>query len=413
MLLYGLLIFLYSLTAIVSWQVRGLGRPIHTYYGADLPELGPGPVYWIHAVSVGEAKAVAPIAQRLKAQGGTLIVSSITATGHAEAKRSIPEADHHIYLPFDIPLVMRRLVGKVQPDLLVLSEGDYWPAFMREIKRNGGKIAVVNAKLSERSMRRHKQFKWISRRLLGPVDLFCVQGETYLERFKALGIAAELLVVTGNLKYDAKPPIASGAGDLRAKLKLGEGPVITLGSTHDPEEKELLGALRPLLKKHAELKILLVPRHPDRFDEVAALADGRYTAPISGEERILCIDAMGLLNDCYRLSAAAVVAGSYGSKVGGHNVLEPIFFGVPSFFGPHMHLQPDMETLVREHGAGEQSPLGQLADRLDRVLADAALRAQFGQAGEQLLTAISGSVDRTWAELEKKCFPVATNEAPC
>lgn len=397
MFVYGVIIFLYSLVAIVSWQFRGTGRPVKSAFEASLPDDLQGPVYWVHAVSVGETKAVAPIAQRLKEQGGTLIVSSITATGHAEAKRSIPEADHHIYLPFDIPFVMRRLIGKVRPKILVMSETDYWPAFMGEVKRCGGKIFVVNAKLSERTFKRG----WLTRRILRPVDFFCVQGETYAKRFRELGIEEERLCVTGNLKYDAKPSMEA-SDDLRERLKLGAGPVLTLGSTHDPEEKQLLAAVGPLLEKYPKLKVLIVPRHPERFDQVAEMTDGRYTGVLTGNERTICIDAMGVLNQCYHLSTVAIVAGSYTEKVGGHNILEPIWFGVPTLFGPHMHSQPDLAALVLENGAGEQVSLDQLTARLDRLLADGEARARLQQSGEQLLTRIAGSVDRTWEILQKE-----------
>ncbi len=397
MFFYGVIIFLYSLVAVVSWQFRGTGRPVKSAFKASLPDTFDGPVYWVHAVSVGETKAVAPIARRLKEQGGTLIVSSVTATGHAEAKRSISEADHYIYLPFDIPFVMRRLVGRVRPKLLVMSETDYWPVFMNEVKRCGGKIAVVNAKLSERTFKR----RWLTCRLLRPVDFFCVQGETYAKRFRELGIGEERLSVTGNLKYDAVPTM-EGSDELRKRLKLGDGPVITLGSTHDTEEKQLLAAIAPLLEKHPTLKVLIVPRHPERFDQVAAMTDGRYTKPLSGDERTICIDAMGVLNPCYHLSTIAIVAGSYTEKVGGHNILEPIWFGVPTIFGPHMYSQPDLAALLLEHKAGEQVSIEELSGRLDTLLTDGEARAKLQQSGAQLLTQIAGSVDRTWDALQKE-----------
>ena len=194
--------------------------PLHLL-GRNLPKIErKGAVIWIHAVSVGETKAATSLIPHIKEShpDSTLIITSITETGHETAKALIPEADHHLFLPLDISFVMRRFVRALKPDLLIVLEGDYWYNMLREAKRLGGKVAVVNGKLSERSSKRYRLFK----RLFRSVDLFCVQNELYQSRYQTLNIPQGKLLITGNLKFDI-PKAPPRPFNL-------EGSFITLGS---------------------------------------------------------------------------------------------------------------------------------------------------------------------------------------
>ncbi len=410
--LYTLLMHTYGGLAILRMRLRGSKRSLKSCYGVGLPPIK-GSCVWFHAVSMGETKAIAPLVQRLKSAypDTQIIFSSITETGHQEVKRSLPEVDHAIFLPFDIPHVMRHMVRKARPKLLVMSETDLWPAFLGEARRYGAKVAVVNAKISRTTARWHRRLKPLKSRLFGRIDRFCLQCDLYDERLGALKIPQEKRVVTGNLKFDARPSVLSDDARraLRQELSIpNDAPVVVIGSSHDPEEKQLLKALRSVWTLHPNLKVILVPRHPERFDAVASLLEQenisyvRYTKREvgSGMEKVILVDAMGLLNQCYQIGSVAIVAGSFTKKVGGHNILEPLWFGVPTLFGPHMHSQANMSELVLSHNAGMQTSAANVGDQVEQLLSNPDLRRHLGDGAARLLSSLSGSVDRTWCEIK-------------
>ncbi|MBS0622861.1 MAG: 3-deoxy-D-manno-octulosonic acid transferase [Verrucomicrobia bacterium] len=393
---YLLTIAFYGVASILRAYLRRTGRSIRSYF-----DIGPlaleGPTVWIHAVSLGEAKAVIPLVERLQEHDSKIriVISSVTETGHAEVKRSMPGVAA-IYLPLDMRWLMERAVKKITPDLFLLSETDYWPALLRTLKKRGTPIVVVNGKLSASTAKWHCRLPWLRRNTLALVDQFCLQSEVYKERLEALGIAPERLYVTGNLKFDGqKAPLKP----LELSLKK---PILTIGSSHPEEEERLLRALSPLLAKG--LLVLLVPRHPHRFDEVAkmVLATGwrasRYSEGIKGDERIIVVDQMGLLIQLYALSDVAIVAGSFTEEVGGHNLLEPIRLGVPTLFGPHMESQADMADLVLHYGAGRQVTFEEVAQEVQRALNEP---ATLQEGARRLLEATQGSVERTWEKMKR------------
>ncbi|PJD93297.1 MAG: 3-deoxy-D-manno-octulosonic acid transferase [Parachlamydia sp.] len=369
------------------------------------------PLVWIHAVSVGEAKAISGLAEILKKELNhpILVISSVTETGHAEAQRCMPFAEHHVYLPFDLKWIIRPIMRKIAPDLVLLCETDFWFNFLNEAKKTGAFLAVVNGKLSEKSLKRYQCIS--SFPLFSLIDLYCVQNGLYLERFADLNIPAKKLVVTGNLKCGVIPPKLSESEIREWRVKLGiqsNECVITLGSTHDPEEKKLLESLKGLLEKFAHLKILLVPRHPERFEAVAALLTklqipfARYSQPATSNSpaRVVLVDAMGVLLKCYQLSDVAVVAGSFTDKVGGHNVLEPSFYGVPVLFGPHMYSQMEFAQLALESGAALQVTETNVAEKIEELLENEMKRKHIGEKGIRLTSEIQGAKEKTWGTLQ-------------
>jgi len=366
---------------------------------------------WIHAVSVGEAKAISGLAELLKKEPNApiLVISSVTETGHAEAKRCMPFAEHHVYLPFDFKWIIRPLMQKIAPDIVLLCETDFWFNFLNEAKNAGAFLALVNGKLSEKSLKRYQYIA--SFPLFSLIDLYCLQNALYLERFVDLKIPANKLVVTGNLKCGVIPPKLTESEIVEWKAKLGIYPneqVMTLGSTHDPEEKKLLNSLKGLLNKSTALKILLVPRHPERFEAVAALLTklqipfARYSKPetFTKNTRLVLVDAMGVLLKCYQLSDVAIVAGSFTDKVGGHNVLEPSFYGVPVLFGPHMHSQIEFTQLSLESGAAIQVTETNVAEVVEDLLENELKRKRIGEKGIRLTSEIQGAKEKTWDALQ-------------
>lgn len=365
---------------------------------------------WFHAVSLGETKAIASLVQRFHQAhpDWLIIISSGTETGHAEAMRTIPYAEKHFYLPLDFSWVMKKLFGRVRPSLVVLSEGDLWYHFLYYAKMSQAKVAIVNAKLSERSLKRMRWASFFSARILKLIDLIVAQSRLYADRWVALGFPKEHLKVTGNLKFDGigQPLSISELQGWRKKLLISPKDfVVTLGSTHAPEEIEFLQQMKIIWNKFPDAKVIIVPRHPERFDEVERIIQKenisycRYTGiekQIDRTTRIILLDAMGLLQVCYQLSEVAVVGGSYVSHVGGHNILEPCVYGVPVLFGPYMHAQPEMASLAHQFQAGKKVAMNKLGFVIIGLLKDEERRKKIGQCGKKLIEQQRGATERTW-----------------
>lgn len=367
-------------------------------------EKGNRPLIWVHAVSLGETKAIAPLVKQLKRLKSRplILLSTVTETGFAEGKRSCPEVDYHVFLPWDLSYIIRRIVRRAAPDLVILTETDFWWNFQDEAKKQGALLYLVNGKISKRSFERLLRFPKLADAFLGSFDLLCVQGEMYANRFMKLGVLEEKIVKTGNIKLDGFTP-EKDAPLWKKRLGIREGDlVLTLGSTHDAEEKVLMRALNVLWERFPNLKVLLVPRHPERFDIVEDLLTKEKVSfsrlskkTEESAERVVLVDMMGNLRKCYQISDVAFVGGSLTSKVGGHNILEPAFYGVPVLFGPHMFGQPDFLDLVNAYEAGAQVEEEKLVDVLDRFLKDAALRQKIGQNGLKLVREGQGALQET------------------
>ncbi len=411
-----LLLFIVSLPKVL-WQWMTLGKyreSLPARLGLTLPEIPPGKkVIWIHAVSMGETRAVIPFFRLVQKEfpDAEIVISSTTETGHAEAKRSMPEAAAHFFLPFDFSWIVRKVMKRVQPQALILCESDFWYHLMAQAKQAGARVLLMNGKVSERSADRFQKVPAFSRRIFSQFDHLCVQSQRYLERFKAIGIPAEKLTVTGNLKFDTIPKTLSPAELQAWKDELGiteNDRVVVIGSSHAQEEEWILSALDTVWQQIPELKVLLVPRHPERFGEVAAQLHQRgvtvctYSERLhkTGDERIVLIDAMGLLNQCYQVAEAAIVAGSFIQTIGGHNIFEPILLGVPVLFGPYMHSQLDLEEIVLHAGAGKQVKIEELPSALSKLLQDPNEKAAMLQACKQLTQEVQGSAARTFQTLK-------------
>ncbi len=425
----GLIVILYELGL---WILAILALPkflydliIHKKYrksffqrfGFGLPTIQSKdhPVIWIHAISLGETKAVVALARELKKKypEGTLIISSITETGHSEAEKCMPFADHHIYLPFDFNFLAKYAIKKISPNLVLLCESDFWFNFLRHAKNNGASIGLVNGKISQRSANRFAKYPFFSKRIFNLFDIFCFQNALYRDRFLEVGIPLSKMHVTGNLKFDDEYPQLTPEEviDWRKKLGIEQHQfVLTIGSTHDPEETLLLETLNEVWKSKPELKVLLIPRHPERYNEVAKLLEKQRTLSIcfteinsrTGKEQITLMNAMGLLRMCYQLSDLSIVGGSYTPRIGGHNILEPCWYGKPVLFGPYMHGQVEFVNIVKQYESGLQVNIENLSSQLNQLLDDKEERMRIGQRGIQMMADLKGSTARTLVEL----FPI-------
>lgn len=370
------------------------------------------PLVWVHAVSVGEIKAVTALIKvmRKRLDNPYILVTTVTETGQAEARRSLRDADLHMYLPLDFSWNVKRVFEKVKPDVVLLCETDFWYHFLKCAQDSGAFVALVNGKVSEKSMQRYRWLPWFSKRLFSTIDLFCVQSALYSDRFCGLGVPKEKIVVTGNLKFDTHYPRLSHAELDKWKTQLGieeDLQVLVVGSTHHPEEQQLLSQLKEVWARHPLLKVILVPRHPERFNEVATLLTKEKVSFVrlteiesrTGQERVILLDAMGLLRQCYQLATIAIVCGTYTAKIGGHNLLEPCWYGVPVLFGPHTHQQPDMVQLINAYQAGLSVPIQRIATQLNTLLENAIQRQRIGNGGLRLAVGVQGAALKTWNAL--------------
>lgn len=406
-LLYDLGLFLLALMALPKFffkrkKYRGL---FNLRLGFTFPKIEKGrrKLIWIHAVSLGETKAILPLIEKFKALSHPplILLSTLTKTGHQEGLKS--QADWKVFLPFDFRFLIRPIVKRVKPDLVILTETDFWYHFQKEAKKSGAKLVVVNAKLSQRSFQRYRSLPFVKRKLLFPIDHFYVQGIHYENRFKKLGISSDKITVTGNIKLDHFPTVSTFP--TRCQLGLSNQFVITIGSTHAPEEHIWIQALKQLWRRHSHLKAILVPRHPERFDEVAALLK-REAVPFSRwsdsthSGNVLLVDAMGVLLTCYQHCDLAFVGGSFTPKVGGHNLIEPLLFGKPVIFGPYMHSQPDLLDIVRSHHAGLQIEPEDIIPTVNQFIVNPSLSQKLGGNGEKLLLESKGALDFTFKLLQ-------------
>lgn len=408
-LLYNIGLFFFLLVSFPKLLRKKYRKSIRYRLGLKFPQFDIKPhqkVIWMHAVSVGETKALIPLIPHIKKTDPSafLLISSGTETGHAEAKRSIPSASGHMFLPFDFPWLISKYLKQLHPDILILCEGELWLNLITQAYRSNCKIYLVNGKLSEKSFSRYRKLKSYCKLLLTPIEKFFVQDETHLKRYQALAVPSDKLVCSGNLKLDIEPTKLSPTQitDLKKELGIGvEDRVLTIGSTHEGEEELLLKALREI----PNLKILLVPRHPQRFEKVEKLL-GTLEIPnasysnrkkITGQERVILIDAMGILLTCYQLSNLAIVGGSYIPEIGGHNIFEPTMFGKYVLFGPYMHGQKELVGQVIQHGVGEKIPLKELPTKLEPLLNSSGKSLQ--NRIEKMLMIVQGSALRTWNEI--------------
>ena len=375
----------------------------------SLPPAGGRPRVWVHAVSVGETLAAAPLVRRLRerAPGATLLLSNVTLTGREIGDRSLRDVvDAGFYFPFDIPRLCGRFLDRLRPDVVVIVETEIWPNFLAECASRGIPAVIVNGRLSERSFRGYMRLRWFFAPVLRTFRAICAQSREDTDRFVALGAPGGIVTVGGNLKFDLPPP--AGGGDGLSALLAGEkehGALwVIAGSTHEGEEEIVLRAFLAAREGNKAMKLLLAPRHPERFSAVEALLarDGvgsvrRTALPVDSKTTrppVLLLDSVGELAGAYAAAELAFVGGSLVPK-GGHNVLEPAGYGVPTLVGPHMENFREIASAFLSAGALLQvSGEAELAERFARFAADPSAFRETGRRAKALLESFRGASDR-------------------
>ncbi len=301
-------------------------------------------VAWVHAVSVGEVMAIAPMVEQLREAGYRVVVSTTTHTGQKLAQDKFGSSNV-FYFPLDFALCIRPYLRALRPELVILAETEFWPNFLREAAHGGAHVAVVNARISDRSFPRYLRFRGLLGKVLAPVELFLAQSEGEAERLRAVGAPADRVEVAGNLKFDVAPPVESPTvTQLGEQLRSSGAPILVAGSTVEGEEEYVLQAFRTVLGEYPTASLVLAPRHRERFDEVSQLLKQRRVRYIrrstfNATEQdlrgaVLLLDTLGELAAIYRYSNIAFVGGSLVPR-GGHNILEPAFFSRAILTGPH------------------------------------------------------------------------------
>ena len=366
------------------------------------------PVIWLHAVSVGEVIAARPLlkALRCRYQNHAIVVTNTTETGKSTAA-GFPEIDLCLYFPFDFFPSVRALLRTVKPRIIIIMETEIWPNFCREASRNHIPLLLANGRISDRSFKRYLKFSWFFRPALRCFSAVCMQSETGSRRIADIGAEPDSIRITGNLKNDI-PSYQVSEEDrcrLRAKYSIPDDCcVVTAGSTRDGEEQYLISAFKELSAEIDNLFLVLVPRHPERTSEIAALLASaglrhqRRTTLTddslfqSGE--VLLVDTVGEMMNLYALSDIAYVGGSL-VKFGGHNLLEPASVGVPSIFGPHMANFREIEALILQYGAGIQiHNQEKLTNTFRTLITSAELRKVLGQNALKLMRDNGGATER-------------------
>lgn len=368
------------------------------------------PIFWIHAVSVGEVLAAEPLVRELlQKKKCRLVMSVVTMTGMDTIHKRLPEIENPLFLPFDFPWIIRHLFSKAFPRCLILSEGDIWPEFVLQAKQKGSEIVIINAKLSDRSFRRMIKIRVAGRWLFSPIDLICAQNDLYAKRFHKLISAHTTLLVTGNTKGDVRRSTLSDVSELKTKLHINKDLLITIASSHAPEEQKLLQALLPVLEKHPNVRVVIVPRHPHRFESVFEQLSKMKLGPLvrysslqkESTWRILLLDKMGLLERIYSLSTIAFICGSFVETVGGHNIIEAAQWGLPCIVGPCMHSQKSlMDTAEKMHAVLQISSYEQAGEVVQSLLSDTEKRKAQSDASLRLAEYVQGASKRCLDAIE-------------
>jgi 3-deoxy-D-manno-octulosonic-acid transferase len=360
---------------------------------------------WIHAVSVGEVLAITRVVDELRTQlpHWRLVVSTTTDTGQKLARQKFGH-ENVFYLPLDLPWAVQAYVDALQPRLLVLAESEFWPNLLHCTCQSGAAIAVVNARVSDRSLPRYLRFRRFFERVLDDVSVFLAQSPEDATRLVAIGAPSALVHVGGNLKFDVAPPRRVEIVDRIAEEIRREnlGPVIVAGSTLDGEETMLLKAFRAVCEQQPSAMLLLAPRHPERFAGVAALLASsgiqfQRRSQWSGEPlvpgSVLLLDTIGELASSYQFADLALVGGSLVPK-GGHNILEPAYLGVPILVGSHTENFRDIVEIFRRADAVTVVTLQTLTTTILNLLSKPEERARLGRNAKEVLREQQGATRR-------------------
>lgn len=413
--LYTLLLYLMVPWVVIRIIKRGIRMP--SYFSRFPERFGkyslfksPENSIWIHAVSVGEVQAAAPLINQLlkKYPLHSFVVTTVTPTGEQRVRELFGKKVTHFYLPYDLPGSVRRFLDVIDPEVAIIVETELWPNLFHQLGKRQVPVVVANARMSERSYLRYKRFSSFTRSILENVTLVAAQGEADAERFYNLSskdrAGSKLpIVTTGSLKFDLKLPASlyEHAEVLRYKFGMHR-PIWIAASTHEGEDEQVLAAFSQVIEKLPNSLLILVPRHPERSSRVASLCKKAgyqcvrrsKTEQVEDSVQVYIGDTLGEMSLLYAISDVAFVGGSL-VKTGGHNILEPAALGIPVITGPHTFNFAEITKMMLKVNAAEQIRSSeQLAKVVLSYLRDANLRHNVGQNGKQLIKDNRGALEK-------------------
>ena len=363
---------------------------------------------WFHVVSVGETNAAQPLIEHYLKAGHPVLVTNTTKTGQARAKSLFLKAPYldlfqAVYLPADQVHLIRDFYQKYQPKLLALVETELWPNLIDQAQHFKVPCLLINARLSEKSAKGYAKVKGLTRGMLQNLQQLLAQDLATQQRFISLGMPTERTSVVGNIKFDISAPedFVEQAVQLQQTWQLQDRKIITLASTHAPEEQQLLTALKPYFAEHPELLCIVVPRHPERFDEVAAqvqklqlnMQRRSLAEVIQPETQVYLADSMGEMWLWFALSQACYVGGSLNEPGGGHNILEPLALSVATVLGKnYFNFQSIVDEFVAAEAVYVVEDAEQAVETLTQLLFEPALRAQLNQNAQVIMYKNRGSL---------------------
>lgn len=407
--LYTFAMFLATPLLLVRLIARGVrSKPYHSRWPErfgffDAP--GFSGSLWVHAVSVGEVNAAEPLIKALQRDypDAPIVVTTVTPTGMQRVRQLFGDTVFHVYLPYDLPFAVSRFLKKIRPRLALIVETEIWPNLYFACRNRGIPLMIVNARLSDRSLRGYKPLRSMVKAALGCVHQIAAQSRTDAARYRLLGAQRQKIVVSGNMKFDM--PIPDGAVEAGRRMREHWGPrrpVWIAASTHEGEELPVLEAHLQVLKRLPDALLLLAPRHPERFRLVEHTVQslGFNVATYSCNEvpspsnQVFVIDAMGQLMPFFAASDIAFVGGSL-VPIGGHNVLEPAALSVPVLVGPHtLNFEEITRSLIQQGGADRVDGIEQLGPSVLKLLLDKAKQDRMGEAAQQVFERERGAVKR-------------------
>lgn len=368
---------------------------------------------WFHGVSVGEIHLLRNVlaAFRTRHPECQCVVSTTTDTGFDEARKAFPDLPVFFW-PLDFSWAVKTALRRVKPDLVVLAECELWPNFLRAAERAGVPVAVINGRMSPRSAKRFHRVRWFAQGLFRRLALCAVQTEEYARLIRSLG--AGNVVVTGSVKYDGACTNRDNPGTqtIRSLFGVGDGElVLVAGSTQEPEEAMILRAFSAARERHPNLRLFLVPRQKDRFDQVAYLihksglpfARRSELTPgsVACRAPVILVDTIGELGAVWGLADVAFVGGSLDGKRGGQNMIEPAAYGAAVLFGPHTwNFKETVARLLDNDAAIEVRDETELQMHILRLLADPLLRRTLGLAAQDFVLSQQGALERTLDALD-------------
>lgn len=406
---YSLVIYLLAPLFALFWSWRYARNPVYRdrvlqRFGFAYPQLDEGSI-WLHAVSVGEVQAAIPLIRRLLRDYPTrrVVVSTVTPTGAERVNSLFANQVEHCYLPYDTPGAIRRYFEAIKPDIALIMETEIWPNLFHECGKRSITLLLVSARISPKSVRSYRRLLPLIRKTLSHGIFIAAQTATDAKRFISVGADPRRTRVTGNIKFDIEPAddLKIRGQELRQEM-LGERLVWVAASTHSGEEEAVLEAHRKLLTRFPEALLVVVPRHPDRFDAVEELIEKsgfnfvRRTDKRSCERstQVFLGDTMGELNTFYAAADIAFVGGSL-VPIGGHNLIEPAVLALPILTGPNVFNAQDIADLFIEAGAAVVvKDATELGERLIWFAEDADAREAAGNMGSEILDANRGALGR-------------------